>query len=99
MNLETLAQEAFQRLAQRKGWSRLHNARSLATAVATEAAELLQEVQWLSDDEAKAPSDELRARMADEMADVYLYLVALARHLNLSLEAIVSKKIRDNEQR
>ena len=52
MPLTDRALTAFYEIAEQQGWKDLHNVRSLSTAVAVEAGELLQLVCWLKDTDA-----------------------------------------------
>lgn len=92
---------AFKLIATAKGWSSLHSPRNLASAVAIEAAELLEQFQWLNDSDLnRLSADAERKRaIADEMADVQMYLLALADALNIDLSQAVDNKITHNRQR
>jgi len=89
--------EAFDEIARQRGWRPLQTPRNLATAVALEAAELQQLFQWQTADEAVTP--ELRRRIAEESADVLMYLVMLCHRQNIDLNAALHAKIVDNRRR
>ena len=57
--------------------------------------------QWLTHEESYAlkESDEQMARVADEMADVALYLVRFADVLGVDLEAAMLRKMDKNAER
>lgn len=96
-----LVNRAFRKLAARKGWQAYHTPKNLAAAVAVEAAELLEIFQWLSDEQAAALKDDIaaRAKVADEVADVVMYLVELCMRLDIDLADAVVQKIHKNEQK
>jgi dCTP diphosphatase len=75
-------------------WQRFHAPKNLAMAIAIEAAELMEPFQW------RATSDEmpeaLRAQVAEELADVLIYCLALANRLGLDISTIVRDKIAAN---
>jgi NTP pyrophosphatase (non-canonical NTP hydrolase) len=96
MNIEAIVQ-AFDDIADRRGWRALQTPRNLATAVALEAAELQQLFQWQVADAAPAP--ELRQRIGEEAADVLMYLLALCARQNIDLSAAVAAKIAANRRR
>ncbi len=93
--------QAFARLAERNGWQVYHTPKNLAAAVAVEAAELLEIFQWLSDEQASAITRDIstKHKVADEVADVMMYLVELCARLDIDMVAAVAQKIHKNEQR
>jgi NTP pyrophosphatase (non-canonical NTP hydrolase) len=96
--LEGLALE-LRAFAAERDWEQFHSPKNLAMALAVEAAELLEQFQWLSEDESAAPGDARRARIEDELADVLIYLVRLADRLGIDLEAAVGSKLALNRSR
>lgn len=71
---------------------------SIASALAVEAAELLENFQWLTDEQALLVKDdaERMRRIEEEIADVTLYLLRLADVLSLDLQDAVDRKLRIN---
>jgi NTP pyrophosphatase (non-canonical NTP hydrolase) len=99
MPLTDRALTAFYEIAEQQGWKDLHNVRSLSTAVAVEAGELFQLVCWLKDTDANHPEPALVDALSDEIADIYLYLVALCDQLGVDFQTVVTQKIHKNRQR
>ena len=88
--------DALRAFAAERDWDQFHSPRNLATALAVEAAELLEPFQWLSEAESRALSPATRAAVEEEMADVLLYLVRLADKLDVDLlEAARTKMARN----
>lgn len=79
-----------------RDWDQFHSPRNLATALAVEAAELLEPFQWLDDEQSRALPPETRAAVEEELADVLLYLVRLADKLDVDLAAAARAKITRN---
>lgn len=80
-----------------KGWydpesSREQSPRNLAISLCLEATEVLEHFQW---SEKMNNKDDL----ADELADVSLYLLQLASVTGIDLEAAILKKLTINAQR
>ena len=96
--LEELAGR-LREFARERDWEQFHAPKNLATALTVEAAELLQEFQWLSEAASEDPEPERRARIEAELADVFIYLVRLADRLNVDLPDAVDRKIELNRQR
>lgn len=84
-------------LVEAKGWyapgsAKPQSVRSLAISLAIEAAEVLEQVQWR-----EAPAR--KEALADELADVALYLLQLAHIAEIDLEAAILAKLARNHQR
>ncbi len=90
---------ALRVFAAERDWDQFHSPRNLATALAVEAAELLEPFQWRSDEQAASLTPETRAAVEQEMADVLLYLVRLADKLDVDLVAAARAKIVKNGEK
>lgn len=84
--------DALRRFAEEREWERFHSPKNLATALAVEAAELLEHYQW-----AEAATD--AAKVREEVADVFLYLIRLADTLGIDLAAAAWDKIAINARK
>jgi NTP pyrophosphatase (non-canonical NTP hydrolase) len=91
--------DALRAFAAERDWDQFHTPRNLATALAVEAAELLEPFQWLSDGQDRNLPPETRAAVEAEMADVLLYLVRLADQLGVDLESAAHAKIARNAEK
>jgi NTP pyrophosphatase (non-canonical NTP hydrolase) len=91
--------EAMRRFAAERDWDQFHSPKNLAAALSVEAAELLEHFQWLTEEASRTLTAEARARVAEEMADVLLYLVRLADKLDVDLAAAAIAKIARNAQK
>jgi NTP pyrophosphatase (non-canonical NTP hydrolase) len=91
--------DALRAFAAERDWDRFHTPKNLAAALAVEAAELLEPFQWLTAEESAALTDEQRAAVREEMADVLLYLVRLADRLDVDLLAAARDKMRRNAEK
>jgi dCTP diphosphatase len=97
-NLNELAR-ALREFARERDWDQFHSPRNLAAALSVESSEVLEHFQWLTDDQSRALSDEVRQRIALELADVLNYLVRLADVLQVNLLETAEKKIAINAQK
>ncbi len=81
-----------------RDWGRFHSPKNLALSIAVECGELLEHFQWLDDANA---AEELSAKseVAEELADVAIYVVQLADTLGISLGDAIAAKIDSNERR
>src|SRR2546426_9247584 len=91
--------DALRRFASERDWDQYHSPKNLAAALCVEAAELLEHFQWLSEDASKVLSSEQLAKVSEEMADVFLYLVRLSDKLGVSLFDAARRKIDLNDRK
>ena len=85
--------------AAERDWDQFHSPKNLSAALSVEAAELLEHFQWLKEDESFALSPEKRAKVAEEIADVLLYLVRTADKLDIDVLDAALKKIEANAKK
>lgn len=100
MTLEELAERQRAFISARE-WEPFHTPKNLVMALTGEVGELTELFQWLTPEQAAAAgaSPELRPQIADELADVLLYLVRLADTLDVDLIEAANAKIDRNEIR
>ena len=83
--------------AQERDWEQFHSPKNLVMALIAEAAEIVEHFQWLTEKESENLPLDKRALVADELADVLIYLVRVADKLDVDLLAAVSEKLKRNE--
>lgn len=83
--------------AQEREWEQFHSPKNLAMALSVEVAELLEHFQWLTEEQSKQLQTEQLAPIADEIADVQLYLIRLADQLNIDIAQAIAAKTVKNE--
>jgi len=76
-----------------RGWKPHHNPKDLAISLSIEAAELLEDFQWKSSEEAIEQNME---HIKEEIADVFIYGLMLCSELDLDVETIIKDKIKKN---
>lgn len=89
----------FRALAADNSWQAYHTPKNLAAAIAVEAGELLAEFQWLTPEESMALSTLQKSQVADEVADVIMYLTELCVCLDIDMAEALQAKIHKNKQR
>ena len=97
MNIPAL-QATLRQFAADRDWQPLHTPKNLATALMVEASKLAEIFQWLTPEQSwRAHQDAaLKPRIADELADVLLYLLQLADHTQCDLQRAVADKLVKN---
>ncbi|HET7775815.1 MAG TPA: MazG-like family protein [Azospira sp.] len=90
--------EAILAFRDERDWKQFHSLRHLIVSLNLEAAELLELTQWKSDQEMTALSTDAKGReaLADECADVLLYLLLLTAEAGIDLKAAALAKIAKN---
>lgn len=82
-----------------RDWEQFHSPKNLACALSVEASELLEQFQWMKEDESLVlPSDKLSSVEA-EIADIFCYLLMISDKLGINLIESTYKKIVFNESR
>jgi len=91
-------QTRLRRFADERDWERFHAPKNLAMALTVEAAELAEIFQWMTDAESRAAHRDpvVQQRIADEIADVLLYLVQIADRTGIDVEQAALAKLARN---
>ncbi len=94
-DLNTL-RDALRDFCAERDWHRFHTPKNLVMALSVEAAELVEHFQWSTPEESLDLADEKRAAVADEIADVLIYLTELADVLGIDpIEAARTKIVKN----
>jgi len=91
--------DVLRRFAAERDWDQFHSPKNLASALAVEAAELLERFQWLTEEQSRNLAPDAKAKVADEVADVLIYLIRIADKLDVDLIATAHAKIQRNAQK
>lgn len=79
-----------------RDWMKFHDPKNLAMSISIEAAELLEHFQWKTGEEAGRYAVENREALADEVADVAIYLFEFADNIGIDLAAAIHRKLDKN---
>lgn len=85
------------RFRDERDWGQFHTARNLAVSISLEAAELLEHFQWTTENQEIA-GKKVDA-LADEVADIFIYLLLFSHKLGIDPIQAAAEKIRKNEQK
>lgn len=100
MNIRKI-QKRLSEFAGQRNWDQFHSPKNLSMALASEAAELLEIFQWLTEEQSREiiNNEKEMSLIKEEIADVVIYLVRLADKLNVDIEKAVLEKIALNEKK
>lgn len=96
--IEDVAQEIY-KFRDSRDWKQFHNPKDLAISLSLEAAELLENFQWSSSDEAVLKRLE---HIKEELADVFIYSILFADSIGVKstdLGDMILKKVNMNNQK
>ena len=95
--LRTLVRE----FVDERDWQKFHTPKNIAMALAIEAAELMEHFQWLTPDQSREVADESRklGEVAEELADVVCYALALANELKIDVSEALDGKMEKNRRK
>jgi dCTP diphosphatase len=92
-------QQRLRAFAAARDWEQFHSPKNLTMALAAEVGELLEILQWLTEEQSRDLSESEQARVTVELADIQIYLLRIADVLRIGLPEAVDAKILDNERR
>ena len=97
----TALQASLRQFAADRDWQAFHTPKNLAMALMVEAAELAEIFQWQTPEQSRLAHHDAacQQRIADELADVQLYLLQLADHTRCDLQRAVADKLVKNARK
>ncbi|WP_165727541.1 nucleotide pyrophosphohydrolase [Pseudoalteromonas sp. 31A1] len=83
-----------------RDWEQFHSPKNLVMALSSEAGELIEHFQWLSESESYLENnEETLTSVKEELADVFLYLIQISDKLGIDILECATKKIDLNAQK
>jgi NTP pyrophosphatase (non-canonical NTP hydrolase) len=95
-DLQTLLDKLI-KFRDERDWAQFQTPKNLALSISLEAAELLEHFQWTTEDQ--DISSDKREAMADEVADILIYLLLFAHKLNIDPVQAAQDKIEKNVEK
>jgi dCTP diphosphatase len=82
-----------------RDWDQFHSPKNLSMALVAEAAELVEQFQWLTEEQsARLPADKLE-EVKNELGDIFIYLIRISDKLGIDLLQATQNKIDINEKK
>lgn len=82
-----------------RDWQQFHNHKDMALSLVLEAAEVLEHFQWKSQGEVEKHGSARKNEIAEELADVAMYLFELADNLGINLAEAIEQKLIKNAKK
>ena len=91
--------EKIKKFRDERDWTQFHNHKDMALSLVLEAAEVLEHFQWKKPEEVDRHAVNCKAEIAEELADVAMYLFELADNLKVDLPQAIEEKLIKNAQK
>lgn len=88
--------EKIKKFRDERDWKQFHNHKDMALSLVLEAAEVLEHFQWKNPAEIERHVKDQKDELADELADVAMFLLELADNVGVDLGEAIEKKLRKN---
>ena len=82
-----------------RNWQKHQSPKNLVMALSGEVGELNELFQWLTAEESRDLDEKRKQAVAEELADVLIYLTRIADELDIDLVAAAHKKCDVNERK
>src|SRR3990170_2786110 len=91
-----MLRDKLRAFAEARDWDQFHSPKNLSMALMVEVAELMEHFQWLSEQQSVSLSPDIKDAVAEELADILLYLVRLSDKLEVDLKEAALHKLEKN---
>jgi dCTP diphosphatase len=91
-----ILRDKLRKFAEERDWDQFHSPKNLSMALMVEAAELMEHFQWLTETQSGSLDAAKKALIAEELADILLYLVRLSDKLGVNLPEAALRKLEKN---
>jgi dCTP diphosphatase len=99
MNVFKRLEKDLKIFAQERDWEQFHSPKNLVMALSVEASELVEIFQWKTELASKMLNENDRIRVADELADIQMYLLRITEVLGIDMERAVKAKMAKNAEK
>ncbi|MDZ7821880.1 MAG: nucleotide pyrophosphohydrolase [Candidatus Marinimicrobia bacterium] len=90
--------EKLKKFTHERDWEQFHSPKNLAMALSVEVSEIIEELQWLTEEQSSNLSKDKTEKIRQEIADVFIYLIMLADKYDIDLINAAEDKIMINEK-
>lgn len=79
-----------------RNWKQFNNSKDMALSLSLEASEVLEHFQWKTNSEIEAYTTNKKTEIGKELADVLYWTLLMAHDLNIDIEKVFNKKMKEN---
>ena len=99
-NLQEIKDKVLE-FARERDWEQFHSPKNLSMAIAAEAAELMEHFLWQSPEQSRADmeAEKLRAKVEEELADIFIFAIEFANMTEIDLAAVIEAKMKRNAEK
>ncbi len=83
----------------KRDWKQFHNPKDLSLSLVLEATEVMEHFQWKSPEEVQKYIKENKKEIANELADVFYWVLLMSSDLNIDIEKALDDKLKINEKK
>ena len=100
INTEKINQE-LDKFINDRDWEQFHSIKNLSMALSVEASELLEIFMWLTEEDSNrvAKNKNCKTKVSEEIADIFVYLLKIAKKSEIDIEEAVLSKIKKNSEK
>ncbi len=80
-----------------RNWKQFHNLKDMLISLNLESAELLELIQWKTSEEFLEEVEKDQTSVADELADIFYWLLIISKDLNIDLAQAFKDKMKKNK--
>jgi dCTP diphosphatase len=91
-----ILRDKLRAFAEMRDWDQFHSPKNLSMALMVEVAELMEHFQWLTEEQSGNLDDGKKVVVAEELADILLYLIRLSDKLDVDLMKAALHKMEKN---
>lgn len=93
--------QAIEKMVHERDWDQFHSVKNLSMALSVESSELMEIFQWQTEEQSNQVKNDPKvlAKLEDEVADVFVYLMRIVSKSNIDLEQVVLNKLKKNESK
>jgi NTP pyrophosphatase (non-canonical NTP hydrolase) len=99
-NIElSLIQKKLEDFAADRNWKQFHSTKNLSMALSGEVGELMELLQWLTEEQSNTPDEILKGKISEELSDIFLYLLRIADLQKIDLIKSSLDKMQKNAEK
>ncbi len=85
--------DKIRRFVAERDWEQYHSPKNLAMALSVEVAEIVEHLQWLTEDQSRNLEPDIRDELRDEIADVLINVIQLSDKIGIDPVDAALKKL------